>query len=116
MIGPTVHPSLSEVLIQFRSHHIAMIADVSQMYRSVLLAEPDKDLYHFFWRDDPKEPLTDYRMTRITFGVSASSFIANMCVKKNAIEMDLSKEVRTQSSQPTPSIQSICREGGFGIS
>ena len=28
--------------------------------------------------------LKDYRMTRITFGVSASSFIANMCVKQNA--------------------------------
>ena len=25
-------------------------------------------------------------MTRITFGVSASSFIANMCVKQNAID------------------------------
>ena len=25
-------------------------------------------------------------MTRITFGVSASSFVANMCVKQNAID------------------------------
>ena len=25
-------------------------------------------------------------MTRITFGVSASSFIANMCIKQNAID------------------------------
>ena len=29
MIGPTVHPSLFDVLIQCRSHRIAMIADVS---------------------------------------------------------------------------------------
>ena len=63
-----------------------MIADVSRMYRAVLLAEPDKDLHRFVWRDDPKKLLTDYRMTRITFGVSASSFIANMCVKQNAID------------------------------
>ena len=79
MIGPTVHPSLFDALIRFRSHRIAMIADVSRMYRAVLLAEPDKDLHRFVWRDDPKKPLTDYRMTCITFGVSAS-FIANMCV------------------------------------
>ena len=25
-------------------------------------------------------------MTRVTFGVSASSFIANMCVKQNALD------------------------------
>ena len=30
--------------------------------------------------------LKDYRMIRVTFGVSASSFAANMCVKQNAID------------------------------
>ena len=44
----------------------------------------DRDLHRFVWRKDPKESLKDYRMTRITFGVSASSFAANMSVKQNA--------------------------------
>ena len=86
MVGPTIHPPLVDVLIRFRLHRIALIADVSRMYRAVLLAEGDKDLHRFLWRDDPKERLKDYRMTRLTFGVSASSFIANMCVKQNAID------------------------------
>ena len=38
------------------------------------------------WRSDPKDPLRDYRMTRITFGVSTSSFKANMAIKQNAID------------------------------
>jgi len=33
-----------------------------------------------------KDPLCDYRMTRVTFGVSASSFAANMAVKQNALD------------------------------
>ena len=33
-----------------------------------------------------KDPLRDYRMTRVTFGVSASSFAANMAVKQNALD------------------------------
>ena len=49
------------------------------MYRAICLTEPDKDLHRFVLRDDPKERLRDYRMTRVTFGVSASSFIANVC-------------------------------------
>ena len=33
--------------------------------------------------------LKDYRMTRVTFGVSSSSFIANMCVKQNTFNFTL---------------------------
>ena len=33
-----------------------------------------------------RSPLKDYRMTRLTFGVSPSPFAANMAVKQNAIE------------------------------
>ena len=35
---------------------------------------------------NPDCPLQDYRMTRVTFGVSSSSFLANMCVKRNAMD------------------------------
>ena len=88
MVGPTVHPPLIDVLIRFRKHRITMIADVSRMYRAILLTEPDKDLQRFVWRDNPNGQLRDYRMTRLTFGISASSFIANICVKQNAIDFE----------------------------
>ena len=89
LVGPTVHPSLVDVPIRFCSHHVALIADISRMYRAVLLSEPDKDLHRFVWRSDPTSPLLDYRMTRITFGVSSSSFIANMCIKQNALDFGM---------------------------
>lgn len=64
-----------------------MITDVSRMYRAVRLMGPDKDLHRFVWQDSHNEVLKDYRMTRVTFGVSASLFIANMCVRQNAIDL-----------------------------
>ena len=67
-------------------HKVALVSDVSKMYRAVKLADPDKDLHLFLWRNNPDESLTDYRMTRVTFGVSASSFAANMSLKQNAID------------------------------
>ena len=51
-----------------------------------MLSESDKDLHRFVWRNDPKSPLKDFRMTRVTFGVSSSSFVANMCIKRNALD------------------------------
>lgn len=77
------------MLIRFRLHHIALTTDVSRMYRMVLLEESDKDLHRFVWKGDTSEPLRDYRMTRITFGIAASSYAANMAVKQNAADFSL---------------------------
>lgn len=63
---------------------MALTADVTKMYRAVELAEEDKDFHRFVWRGHENELLRDYRMTRVTFGISASSFAANMCVSHNA--------------------------------
>ena len=86
LVGPTVHPPLIDVLLRFRFHRIALTADVSKMYRAIELVPSDRDLHRFVWRNDIKDPLVDYRMTRVTFGVSASSFAANMAVKQNALD------------------------------
>ena len=89
LVGPTVHSSLVDVLMRFRLHCIALSTDVSRMYRMVLLEESDKDLHRFVWKRDTAEPLRDYRMTRVTFGVAASSYAANMAVKQNAADFSL---------------------------
>ena len=56
------------------------------MYRAVLLPKTQCDLHRFVWKEGPEWPLVDYRMTRLTFGVSASSLATNMAMKQNALE------------------------------
>ena len=77
LVGPTVHSPLIDVLLRFRLHRVALTADVSKMYRAIELANQDRDLHRFVWRRSPDQSLQDYRITRVTFGVSASSFVAN---------------------------------------
>ncbi len=86
LVGP-LHPPLIDVLLRYRLHRIALTADVSKMYRNVELTDEDKDLHRFLWRAKSTDPLRDYRMTRVTFIVSASSFDANMSVRQNAIDL-----------------------------
>ena len=50
------------------------------------MVSSDPDLHRFVWRKSKKDPFSDYRITRVTFGVLASSFTANMAVKQNAID------------------------------
>lgn len=87
LVGPTVHAPLLDVLLRFRMHRIALTTDISKMYRAVALAEADRDLHRFLWRRDYQNTVNDYRMTRVTFGISASSFVANMRVRQNAIDL-----------------------------
>ena len=87
LVGPTIHSTLVDVLLRFRLYRVALTADVSKMYRAVLLCESDKDLHRFVWRQSPEEPLRDFHMTRVTFGVSASSYAANMSVKQNSLNL-----------------------------
>ena len=89
LVGPTVHSPLIDVLLRFRFHRIALTTDVSRMYRAVELTPSDKDLHRFVWRNEPTKDLRDFRMNRVTFGVSASSFAANMAVKQNALDLAL---------------------------
>ena len=86
MVGPTIHPPLIDVLLKFRFHRIALTSDVSKMYRAIELTDKDRDFHRFVWRSSQNDVLRDYRMTRVTFGVSASSFAANMSVKQNALD------------------------------
>ena len=87
LVGPTIHPPLMDVLLRFRMHKVALTADITKMYRAIELSANDRDLHRFVWRKSEYEPLQDFRMKRVTFGVSASSFAANMAVKQNAEEL-----------------------------
>ena len=75
-VGPTIQATLSDTLMKFRTYPIALNADISKMYREVKLCQEDKDLHRFVWQENPTSQIKDYRMTRVTFGVSASPFLA----------------------------------------
>ena len=51
----------------------------------------DRDCHRFLWRDNPSEPVVDYRMTRVTFGIESAVFLATNSVlhlpKENESEL-----------------------------
>ena len=59
LVGHTVHPPLIDVLLKFRSHRIALTADVSEMYWAIQLVKENKDLHCFVWRSSPQDTIKD---------------------------------------------------------
>ena len=52
LVGATVHSSMIDMLIRFRTHKVALTADISKMYHAVFLPKDQFDLHHFMWRED----------------------------------------------------------------
>ena len=79
--GPTLYPTLENILLRFRMHKVALNADICKMYRAVLLNPRDRDLHRFLWREQPTDPLVNYTMAR---GVSSISYLAIRALRQVA--------------------------------
>ena len=82
LLGPTVHAPLLDILLWFRCHKVVLSADIRQMYGALLLSKNQCNYHRFVWKTSPQDFLTDYRMTRLMFGDSASFFTANMAQRE----------------------------------
>ena len=73
--GPNLYPHLASVIIAFRKHRIGMTGDISKMFREVGLHQEERDFHRYLVKGEDGH-LQDWRMTRLTFGVTSSPFLA----------------------------------------
>ncbi|XP_062557404.1 uncharacterized protein LOC134222276 [Armigeres subalbatus] len=76
VIGPTIQKDLFDQLIEFKTHNKVLMGDIAKMYRQVEVAEEDTWLQCILWRNQPSEPIKAFRLTTVTYGEAASSFLA----------------------------------------
>lgn len=84
IIGPQLQNDLTTLLLRFRSHKIAIIADIEKMYRQIILQ--DSDFQRIVWRNSPFEPVQDFRLTRIAYGTASAPYLATKCLQQLAVE------------------------------
>ena len=82
--GPSLYPLLTSVLIRFRQHAIALTSDISKMFREVVLDSSERDYHRFLRRKESQ--LEDWRMKRLTFGVSSSPYLASQVLRQVAVD------------------------------
>ena len=84
--GPTLHPQLDTILMRFRTYLVAVTGDISKMYREVELCPQDRQLHRFLWRPEKSQPIGDYHMNRVTFGVTSSPYVAVKVLQQTAAD------------------------------
>ena len=88
LTGPTLYPLLSTLIHKFRLHQVVFSGDISKMFRCIHLSPAERDYHRFLLRGEDGQ-IKDSRMTRLTFGVKASPFIATSVLQKAADDMTL---------------------------
>ncbi|KAI8424132.1 hypothetical protein MSG28_002728 [Choristoneura fumiferana] len=99
--GPKLQQSIVDILLRFRFNSVAFMCDIKAMYRQVLVHPDDRDYQLILWRQNSDDPIQEFRLRTVTFGVSSSPFLAMRCVLQLAEEgqlthPDASKILRNQ--------------------
>ena len=72
------------ILIRFRQHILGMSTDISKMFQEVGLNAEDHDLHRYLTRSNETRQLEDWKMTRLTFRVTSSPFLATQVLRQVA--------------------------------
>lgn len=75
-----------DILIRFRCHRYVWSADVTKMYRQILINPSQRKLQRIIWRDDPNHALGTYELQTVTYGTSSASYLAIRCLIQLADE------------------------------
>ncbi|KAG5310817.1 MOS1T transposase, partial [Pseudoatta argentina] len=70
LVGANLLPSLADVLTRWR------VTDIEKMYRQILVAPEDRDYQRILWRHSLNDPVREYRLNMVTYGLSYAPFRA----------------------------------------
>ncbi|XP_045449996.1 uncharacterized protein LOC123658688 [Melitaea cinxia] len=84
LVGPKLQSNIVEILLHYREHKVVFMADVRQMYRQINVAPHHREYQRIFWRAHPDEPLQEYILNTVTYGVSSSPFLACRTIQQLA--------------------------------
>ena len=138
LTGPKFNQKILDILLRFRSHEIAIIADIEKAFLMVGVAEKDRDALCFLWVNDVREKevtVRPLRFTRVVFGVCSSPYLLNYTIRhhlqqymsshpelvKKLIESFYVDDVVTGASTEEEAFQlyteskSILKDGAFNL-
>ena len=71
----SLQQDLVDLTLRFRGYQYFMTADITKMYRQILVLEEDRPLQLILWRDKPENPERTFSLNTVTYGTSQAPFL-----------------------------------------
>ncbi|XP_055623510.1 uncharacterized protein LOC129766935 [Toxorhynchites rutilus septentrionalis] len=85
-VGPVVQEDLLSIILRFLTYPVALVGDITKMYRQVLQHPDDYPLLRILFRFDKTTPVLTYELRTVTYGLAPSSFLATRTLQQLAID------------------------------
>ncbi|XP_071057578.1 uncharacterized protein [Onthophagus taurus] len=85
LVGPVIQNELFSIILRFRKHNIALVADIEKMFRQVNVREEHTNFQSIPWRNEPIEKIGVYNLCTVTYGTASATFLTTRCLADVAI-------------------------------
>ncbi|XP_055622182.1 uncharacterized protein LOC129765778 [Toxorhynchites rutilus septentrionalis] len=90
MVGPALQQDLLSIVMRFRMHPIALVADIQKMFRQILVHPEDQPFQRVLWRSNPSNPIATYELQTVTYGTASAPYLAIKTLQEAAREANQS--------------------------
>ncbi|GFV42059.1 integrase catalytic domain-containing protein [Trichonephila clavipes] len=84
--GGVAQNDLFSIMVRFRKHIFAFIADVQKMYRMIWINPDQRKLQRILWRENMDEPIKTFELSTVTYGTTSAPFLATRTLKQLALD------------------------------
>ncbi|XP_053968661.1 uncharacterized protein LOC128870089 [Anastrepha ludens] len=82
--GPTIQDDLVAILIRFRQLAFVLMADITKMYRQIIVDKEDTNWQCILWRDEITDRIKTYKLQTVTYGTACAPYLAIKCLQQLA--------------------------------
>lgn len=106
--GQKLQTDIVTILLNFRLFQVAILSDIKQMYRQIKLIPEHRRFQRILWRFSPQDKLETYELTTVSFGVTASPYLALRVIKQLAADEASSFPVASEFIKDSMYVDDIC--------
>ncbi|XP_053698991.1 uncharacterized protein LOC128745961 [Sabethes cyaneus] len=85
-VGAINQSDLQSIVLRFREPQYVLSADITKMYRQIVVDDCHTPLQRVFWRQDPSCRLRVLELTTVTYGTASAPFLATRALQQLAID------------------------------
>ncbi|GBO19940.1 hypothetical protein AVEN_35883-1 [Araneus ventricosus] len=82
--GGTIQDDLLSIMLRFRKHKFAFVADIKKMYRMILIDPNQRDLLRILFKAEVNDPVKVYKLCTVTYDTTSAPFLATRTVQQLA--------------------------------
>ncbi|XP_012543469.2 uncharacterized protein LOC105840926 [Monomorium pharaonis] len=80
--GPKLQTDLAGVILRWRQPRYVYSADISKMYRQILVDPRDIDYQRILWIDNDTELVQEYQLMTVTYGITSAPYLALRVIRQ----------------------------------